>query len=213
MNSSFSKKTFLRKGSLFILSAPSGAGKSTITKSLLETDSLLKFSVSCTSRPPREEEVDGQDYHFMSKEEFRAKIKRNEFLEWAEYAENFYGTDRQKTLEALNAGNDVLLDIEVQGADQIKHIYPECIRIFILPPSMAVLKRRLVKRGTNSGEDLAKRLITARNEVRKVIEFDYAVVNDNLEKAISQTRTIISASRRRARNNREMIISILRSFE
>ena len=213
MNSEFSKKNFLRKGSLFILSAPSGAGKSSICKRLLAEDKLLRFSVSCTSRPPRDCETDGKDYHFLSKQEFQKKIEANDFLEWAEYAENYYGTDRKKTLEALEAGYDVLLDIEVQGADQIKKIYPEVVRIFVLPPSMQVLRDRLIKRGTNTEEDLKKRLITARNEVRKVIEFDYAVVNDDLEKATLECQEIIDAARRRSINNREMIISILRSFE
>jgi guanylate kinase len=213
LNKKFSEKKFLRKGSLFILSAPSGAGKSSICKKLIAEDDLLRFSVSCTSRPPRDCETDGKDYHFLSKEEFRKKIDAGDFLEWAEYAENYYGTDRVKTLEALESGLDVLLDIEVQGADQIKAIYPEVVRIFVLPPSMEILRDRLIKRGTNTEEDLKKRLITARNEVRKVIEFDYAVVNDDLDRATYECQEIIDAARRRSANNREMIISILRSFE
>lgn len=200
------------KGTIFIIAAPSGSGKSTIVRKLLEEDKKLEFSVSFTSRPPRPGEVDGRDYHFISVEEFRRKIENNEFLEWAKYVDNYYGTERSATEKILTEGRDLLLDIDIQGADNIKKTVHECIRFFILPPSKEVLIERLRHRGTNTEEDLAKRIATAGQEVVKATEYDYIVINNNLDEAVADVLSIIHAERLRTERNKSRIVNILRSF-
>lgn len=200
-------------GILFIIASPSGGGKSTICKELLRTDPHLAFSVSYTSRPPRPQERDGIDYHFVSREQFQEKVQRGDFLEWAIYVDNYYGTERAATRAVIESGRDILLDIDIQGGDSIKSAMPECVRIFILPPSRDRLCQRLRDRGTNTPEDLAKRLQTASREVLKAAEYDYMVVNDSLEDAVTGVRTIIAAERLRVAHRRETIGAILRSFE
>lgn len=201
------------RGIVFIIAAPSGGGKSTICKELLAHDPHLAFSVSYTSRMPRPRERDGVDYHFVSREQFRVKVNRGEFLEWAVYVDNFYGTDRAATEAVIDSGRDILLDIDIQGGDAIKAAMPDCVRIFILPPSRDELRQRLIDRGTNTPEDLGKRLATASNEVPKAAEYDYMVVNDDLAQAVAGVRTIIAAERLRVAHRRQTIGAILRSFE
>ena len=202
-----------KKGIVFIVTAPSGTGKSTLCNLVLEKESNLEFSVSYTSRSPRPAEKEGKDYFFISKKEFRNKIDSNNFLEWAIYVDNYYGTDKLKTREVIESGRDILLDIDIQGADSIKEALPEAIRIFILPPSKEVLKQRLKDRGTNTPGDLQMRLTTAKTEVEKGAEFEYVIINDDLEKALMDLRAIIRAERLKTANNKIDYNRVLRSFE
>lgn len=191
-------------GQLFIISAPSGVGKSTIIRSVLADCPRLKFSVSCTTRPMRSEEVSGRDYHFISKEEFHRGISSGRFLEWAEVHGQYYGTDQHLIESWLTAGNDVLLDIDVQGARQVRCAYPFSHTVFILPPSMYVLEERLRNRATESEEQLAIRLAAAHHELLEAPWFDYVVVNDDLQEAIADLKAVLRAARssRTARSSR-----------
>jgi guanylate kinase len=182
-------------GLLFIVSAPSGVGKSTIIRSVLSECPSLKFSVSCTTRRPRADEIPGRDYHFFSREEFLKGIESGRFLEWARVHDNFYGTDAFRIEEWLKAGYDVLLDIDVQGARQVRCSYPQVRTLFILPPSFSILEERLNNRGTETPEQLALRLAAARKEILDAPWFDYVVVNDVLEEAVSDLKAIVRSSR------------------
>ncbi|MFP5212852.1 MAG: guanylate kinase [Acidobacteriota bacterium] len=184
-------------GQLFVVSAPSGVGKTTIVRAVMPRWPGLRFSVSSTTRPPREGEVHGRDYYFLSDEEFEGGIRSGRFLEWAEVHGRYYGTDGDRIREWLEAGADVLLDIDVQGAAQVRCAYPEANTIFILPPSMAILEERLRKRGTESQEQLDKRLSAATREIRQAPWYDFIVVNDVLEEAIEDFSGIIRACRLR----------------
>jgi guanylate kinase len=203
-----------RQGILFVITAPSGAGKSTICKNLIANDENLSFSVSYTSRKARQGEKDGVHYHFISREEFEKKRENGDFIEWARYADNYYGTSRQTTSEALHRGNDLLLDIEVQGAEQIKGKLGEsAVLIFILPPSQDELTKRLQGRGTNTREELIKRLATARNEIKHCDRFQYIVINDDLDRATGAIRSIIEAERHCTSRIKGSISKVLRSFQ
>ena len=182
----------MSRGSLIVLSGPSGVGKGTIYSKLLKAMPGLAVSVSATTRSPRAGEIDGVHYFFMSKEEFIAKRDRGEFLEWAETVGNFYGTPKAAVLEKLSAGIDVLLEIDVKGARQIKAAYPECVTIFVLPPSKEELMRRLKGRGTESEEQIAARLNLAEREIGESDEFDYKIVNDDIDKAVADVKNIIT---------------------
>ncbi len=182
-------------GQLFIVSAPSGVGKSTIIRSVLEECPKLKFSVSCTTRPPRPEEVPGKDYHFIAKEEFRNGIDSGRFLEWAEVHGEYYGTDVHPIEKWLKAGNNVLLDIDVQGARLVRCAYPAAQTIFILPPSLNILEERLRSRGTESEEQLAIRFAAAQRELLEAPWYDYIVINDDLQEAIADMKAILRAGR------------------
>lgn len=182
-------------GQLFIISAPSGVGKSTIIRSVLAECPKLKFSVSCTTRPPRPEEVPGKDYFFIGKEEFRNGINSGRFLEWAEVHGEYYGTDVHPIEKWLKAGNNVLLDIDVQGARLVRCAYPTAQTIFVLPPSLNVLKERLRNRGTESEEQLAVRFAAAQRELLEAPWYDYIVINDDLQEAIADMKAILRAGR------------------
>jgi guanylate kinase len=184
-----------RTGQLFVISAPSGVGKTTLVRSLLQELPELRFSVSSTTRPPRQGEVDGEDYHFMTREVFLAGIKAGRFLEWAQVHGECYGTDGQKLNDWLVAGSDVLLDIDVQGARQVRCIYPSAHNIFILPPSLTVLEQRLQSRGTEPPEKIAARLNAARKELQEAPWYDFIVVNDVLEQAVADLIAIVRAHR------------------
>lgn len=184
-------------GLLIVLSAPSGAGKSTLAKELLGRDPRLGFSVSATTRAPRAGEEDGRDYHFITHDEFRAKIDAGEFLEWAQVHKNYYGTLKSEVARMRAAGRDVLLDIDVQGGLQLKEQGQEGLFIFIAPPSMAVLEQRLRGRGTNSDEDISVRLVNARAEMARRGEYDQVIVNDEVERALGELRRVIDAARQR----------------
>lgn len=180
-----------KKGVLFVISGPSGVGKGTINKMLFdEFDGRVAFSVSATTREPREGEVDGTHYFFISRQEFENRIANNEFLEHAEYAGNCYGTPRSYVLKLLEEGVSVILEIDLQGAIQVKERMPESVSIFILPPSFEELESRLRGRGTESPEKIEKRLAAAKHEMEMAHTYDYRIVNDNLEEAYRQLRGI-----------------------
>ena len=183
----------MNKGRLFVISGPSGTGKGTICKELIKDDKI-RLSVSMTTRNPREGEVHGVSYYFATKEEFLQKIEAGGFLEYAEVFGNYYGTPKMEVLELLDEGIDVLLEIDVQGALQIKDVYPEAVLVFILPPSMEALRARLTRRGTETQEVVERRLGEASKEISYVRDYDYAVINDNLEEAIDNVKAVIKAS-------------------
>ena len=193
------------RGKTFIVAGPSGVGKGTILKKLFETHDLY-YSVSATTRDPREGEVDGVHYHFLSVEEFRAMIAEDALLEHAEYAGNYYGTPKRYVDEAMDAGRDVILEIEMQGARQVCAKRPETIRIFIAPPSWEELERRLVNRGTDAPEKIAQRLRQARVDLENAGEYDYMVVNETVEKAAEEVAAILCAEHCRVDGRLEEIL-------
>ena len=185
---------FIHRGKIFVISAPSGAGKTTLVGFLKKNFPLLAESVSCTTRNPRGTEVDGIDYFFLSKEEFFAKREAGDFAEWAEVHGNFYGTPLDFLRRQLDSGKDIICDIDYQGAINIKKAFPkEAVLILVLPPSMEELESRLRKRATDDPEVIKKRLHNAKNEILHYPYFDFVVVNNDLETALKQLETIISA--------------------
>lgn len=182
-------------GNLYVVAAPSGAGKTTLVRLLLEQEAGVSLSVSFTTRPPRPNEQDGRDYHFVDATAFQAMIARQEFLEWAEVHGNLYGTSKTWISERLASGNDVLLEIDWQGARQVRSLFPGAIGIFILPPSLEELTRRLTGRSTDSADVIARRLAAAEAEMRHAGEFDYVIINDILEQALDDLRAVVRASR------------------
>lgn len=182
-----------RRGKTFIISGPSGVGKSTVLRGLFQDRDDLYFSVSATTRAPREGEVDGKDYHFITADTFRRMIEEDAFLEYAEYVSNFYGTPKKFVDEAMEQGKDVILDIEIQGATQVCTKRPETVRIFIAPPSWEELERRLTARGTDTPEKIQKRLLRAKVELASASVYDYFVINDTVEQAVEELRAILLA--------------------
>ena len=193
------------RGKTFIISGPSGVGKSTVLKELLQRRDMY-FSVSATTRTPRTGEVDGVHYHFVDVEAFRRMIDEDALLEHAEYVGNYYGTPKRYVDEAMDAGRDVILEIEMQGARQVCAKRPETIRIFIAPPSWEELERRLVTRGTDAPEKIAQRLRQARVELENAGEYDYMVVNETVEKAAEEVAAIICAEHCRVDDRLETIL-------
>lgn len=181
-------------GNLYVVAAPSGAGKTTLVQMLLEQERTVHLSISFTTRPPRPGEQSGREYHFVDAAEFHAMIARQEFMEWAEVHGNFYGTSKKWIADQLTAGHDVLLEIDWQGAQQVRALFPQAIGVFILPPSMEELTRRLTGRGTDSADVIARRLSAAQAEMRHVGEFDYVIINDQLEQALDDLRAVVRAS-------------------
>lgn len=181
-------------GNLFVMTGASGVGKGTIRGRLLEYHRMY-YSISMTTRPPRPGERHGVDYYFVSKAEFASRIAQNGFLEWAQYVDDYYGTPKEPVEKALGKGQDVLLEIEVQGALQVKQAMPEAILVFIIPPSLSELRRRLLVRGTDSLTKIRKRLERAVEEIRMADRFKYVLVNDQLDKAVSDFAAIIQAER------------------
>ena len=182
-----------KTGKLFIISGPSGSGKSTILKQVLKNMPEIYFSVSVTTRPPRPGEAHGAHYHFISQGEFDQLAEADGLLEYARYVGNSYGTPAEPIRARLDAGVDVLLDIEVQGAEQIKDKMPEAVTIFLSPPSLEVLEARLRARGTDSEEKILHRLETAKEELTHVERYDYLVINDTIAQAVQEVETIVKS--------------------
>lgn len=183
------------KGNLIVISAPSGAGKGTVIDGVMKINNNLWLSVSMTSRNMRSNDIPGETYFFVSKEEFEERIKEGVFLEYAIYNGNYYGTPKDKIQEKLDQGIDVILEIEIQGALKVKELVPDAIFIFILPPSMKELRRRLVNRGTDSKEKVLERFRTAYREINEVTKYNYVVINDEVEKAVSKVNAILLSER------------------
>jgi guanylate kinase len=180
-------------GLLLVLSGPSGVGKGTVCKALLQRMPELVYSVSATTRPPRAGEVEGVNYFFKTREEFQRMIEQDELLEWAEYVGNYYGTPRRFVEETLAAGKDVILEIEVQGAMQVKQKFPDGIFLFLAPPDLEELQNRIIGRGTETEESIRRRMEQARAEVELMDQYDYVVVNDYIDKACERIQAIITA--------------------
>ena len=187
-----------RRGLLFVLSSPSGAGKSTIARLILAADDGIGMSVSATTRPMRPGEVDGVDYHFVSADEFEAMVADRQFLEWAHVFGHRYGTLRSEVVKQIENGRDVLLDIDWQGTQQLKQVDPDIVRVFLLPPSMEELERRLRSRGTDSDEVIASRMARAAAEISHWAEYDYVFVNDDAEQCRGLVHTVLKAERLKA---------------
>ena len=184
------------KGDLIIISGPSGCGKGTICSELIKNNDNITISTSATTRSPRDGEVDGVDYFFISKEEFEEKIKNNEFLEFAKvHHDNYYGTLKDKVISNINKGIDVILEIDIEGALQINNTMPEGIFIFILPPSMRELKKRLIKRNTETKEQIVDRFKKAYQEINEVSKYNYVVINDEINNAVNKVKSIIQAEK------------------
>lgn len=195
-----------RKGLLLVVSGPSGAGKGTICKALLNKNDQIKLSVSATTRKPRNREVHGVNYFFIEKEEFTKMIENGEFLEYAQIYDNFYGTPKAAIIECLEKGQDVILEIEMQGARQIKEVYPEGVFIFVLPPSLEELKSRIVGRGTETQEEIEKRFSCAFEEINQIVNYDYFIVNEDIEKSVSDVEAIICAEKNKVTRYKNNII-------
>ncbi|MBA2659116.1 MAG: guanylate kinase [Nitrosospira sp.] len=187
-------------GNLFIVSAPSGAGKTSLVKALLKTGIDLSLSISYTSRPARAEEVPGRDYHFVSWEIFEQLRKKGEFLESAQLYGNFYGTSQKWINDSITSGHDILLEIDSQGAQQVRRIFPKAVGIFVLPPSLEMLETRLRRRGQDSPEAITRRLAAAREEMNHMNEYDYVIINEELDKALQDLACIVKAERLRMAN-------------
>ncbi|HUW50286.1 MAG TPA: guanylate kinase [Sulfuricella sp.] len=189
----------MSQGNLFIVTAPSGAGKTSLVRALLENDSKVKLSVSYTTRPPRPGETDGKDYHFVTEQKFLEMLERGDFLESAQVYGNRYGTSQPWIEDAMRSGTDILLEIDWQGAAQVRKIFPQAIGIFILPPSLESLLARLKGRGQDADEVIARRLAAAREDISHVEEFDYVIINDIFETALQDLLAVIRARRLTAR--------------
>lgn len=196
-------------GVLIILSGPSGSGKDTVLNKLTENRDDIKISISMTTRQKRNDEIDGLNYYFVNREYFEKKIADNNMLEYAEYADNLYGTPKAPVDEMLRNGKAVILKIEVQGAEKIRKIYPEVISIFLMPPSIRVLEERLRGRNSEDEETLNHRLVIAREEIRRAPEYDYIVINDTVENAVAGIETIINAERQKTFRNKKIISEVI----
>ncbi|NNG22579.1 guanylate kinase [Telluria aromaticivorans] len=182
-------------GSLFVVAAPSGAGKSTLVNALLKLEPGIKLSISTTTRAPRPGEQDGREYHFTSAEDFVSRADRGEFMEWAEVHGNYYGTSRLSVEQEMKLGTDILLEIDWQGARQVRKQFPDAAGIFILPPSIEALEERLHKRGTDEPHIITRRLLAAGGEIAHAPDFEYAIINEEFNVALSQLQAIVIATR------------------
>lgn len=206
-----SARSALRRGIIFILSAPSGAGKTTLIDALLAQYPGIRMSVSCTTRAPRNGEIDGRHYRFLTPAEFAAMKVNGEFAEWARVHDHLYGTPRRPLDDCARAGCDMLLDIDVQGARKIKRTYPDAVSIFVLPPSLRELGRRLAHRGTDDKMMIRRRLANARDEIQNIIDYDYYVVNRDVDAAVRLLSAIVEAERAKTARLNERYIELLRA--
>lgn len=200
-------------GIVFIISSPSGGGKGTLIREILRTVPNIGYSISFTTRKMRGGEIHGQHYYFITQTEFENLIEQGEFLEYANVHGNFYGTSKTQVLREVSGGRDVILEIDVQGAENIRKILPEAVGVFIVPPSFQVLRERLTLRQTETPADLALRLINADAEVRNYTEFDYVIVNNEIEKAVVDLQSVIYAERVKRERQIEAVKEILDTFE
>ncbi|MDD6635292.1 MAG: guanylate kinase [Ruminococcus sp.] len=198
----------MNKGLLIVVSAPSGCGKGTILSEVLKDDRFY-YSVSATTRSPRLGEVNGATYHFITKQDFEERIKNNAMLEYAEYCGNYYGTPKKEIDEMREHGKNVILEIEVQGAMKVREICPDAVFIFVLPPSVAELERRLKKRATETDDVIAQRVSQARSEIELARKYDYVVVNAALEDAINDFKTVIKAEELKVSNAQDLIDEVI----
>lgn len=183
------------KGKLFVISGPSGVGKGTLCSHLIRSDSNMILSVSVTERPPRRMESHGKNYLFVNHEKFDSLIEHDELLEWNKYGNYRYGTPKKQVLDAIGRGVDVILEIEVNGAGQVKKNFPQTVTIFVMPPSINQLRKRLMKRNTESKEQITQRLLEAENEIRLCKKYDYVIINDKVDKALVKLSEIIKKER------------------
>jgi len=199
------------RGTLFVFSGPSGTGKGTILAGYFDkyNDSKLKYSVSATTRNPRSGEVDGVNYFFKTKDEFQQMISGGEFLEWASFCDNFYGTPIKYINDMLDSGVDIVLEIETVGAMKVREKCPDAVMIFVLPPSMSVLRKRLTERGTEDSDVIEKRLSVAKDEISLSAKYDYILVNDKLSVAVDELYSIITAERLKTKRNNNTINEVL----
>lgn len=188
-------KNKLKKGKVIVISAPSGTGKTTVCRKLLEQNPDIVFSVSYTTRQRRTTEVDGKDYYFVSEHKFKELVKQNKFVEWAKVHNHYYGTPKEPVIKAINSGKNILLDIDVQGGKKIKKIFPDGVFIFLLPPSWTDLKQRIIRRGQDNIKEIKLRLRNVVKELKYVKYYDYIVINDKLDNTIKVISDIIQSSR------------------
>jgi guanylate kinase len=199
-----------QKGLLVVVSGPSGTGKGTVCKRLLSQRDNVKYSVSATTRKPREGEVEGQSYFFVSESQFLDMLENDALIEWDKYCDNYYGTPKAYVDSCIENGTDIILEITVEGALEIKQKYPECVLIFILPPSFEELRRRIESRATECCEVIEKRLQKAANEIKYVTKYDYLILNDSVDNAVLNIEKVLDSERLKPSRNVELINSLLK---
>ena len=200
------------RGTLFVVSSPSGGGKGTIIQRVLDVVPNLSYSVSFTTRAPRNNELNGREYFFVGREIFEEMVAAGEFLEWACVHGNLYGTAKRQVVDETSAGTDIVLEVDVQGAESVRELPLDSVSVFILPPSFAVLRERLIARGTDSPEELEIRLRNAPEELRQYSAFDYVIFNDEVERAAGQLASIIYAERARCRRQENLVREVIAKF-
>lgn len=200
------------RGTLFVLSSPSGGGKGTIIRQVLDVVRNLSYSVSYTTRAPRLGEVDGREYFFVNRDIFEEMVAAGEFLEWACVHGNLYGTAKNQILAETSTGADIILEVDVQGAASVRQLLMDSVSIFILPPSLEVLRQRLLARGTDSPEELAVRLRNAPEELKQYSAFDYVIINDEIDRAAGQLASIIHAERARCMRQESLVLEVIKEF-
>ena len=201
----------MSRGNIYIISGPSGSGKDTILKEVLKIRSDVFFSISHITRKMRVGEVEGDKYHFISREEFEEQLAKNAFLEYNEYSGNYYGTPKAPIEEHLSKGDDVVIECDVNGASALRDILPDVISVFIMPPSFEVLRKRLEGRGTETTEQVERRMNEALNEIRRAVEYDYIVVNDDLESAVEDFLTVLNCNKLILKNQKHIIDEVLKN--